>query len=700
MAKGEVASSEEKKPSCSSDLSFVPENELAELVWENGQIFMQGQSIRVKKFPTSNALRSHSLKSRDEGLGNATKTRTGNFGETNSMLNEIPISVPSGELGLSQDDDMVPWLNYPIDQSLQDEYYSDFLPEISGVTVNQPSALNNFASFDRRNNRNLSIRDSQSGSVHDVSSFEQGNMSKVSEPADAKAVRNRGSTSQFNSLSSDSSPYVKSRVVNRISDSMSNASTQHGICGDSIGVPTSVDGFPITKMQKRDSSPPSSSSGLMNFSHFLRPAAVVKASLQNIAATVNVEKKGSNDKGSAANGRNPAESESTLINSNSGLGKEEFSRCQPTIVSSKVNVKGSEARPAEETLAAEPPPAVRQDDALRTERNHTQLIGECASGGLPDCEKAVESIAASSSVCSGNSAERASDDPPHNLKRKQCDNEESGCPTEDAEEESVEVKKAAPVRPGTGSKRSRAAEVHNLSERRRRDRINEKMRALQELIPNCNKVDKASMLDEAIEYLKTLQLQVQIMSMGAGLYMPQMMLPTGLQHMHVAHMAHYSPMGVGMGMAIGYGMGLPDMNGGSSACPLVQGMAGSNLQPFGLPGQGLPMSMACAPLIPISGGPPLKPGMGLNSSGMPGPLDNLDSTMASSSKDPMQKINSQAIQNIGASSSMNQALSQRQSTNNSFEQPAAVQDSRQASEVTGSVAVGSSNGNEKVPDRS
>lgn len=59
---------------------------------------------------------------------------------------------------------------------------------------------------------------------------------------------------------------------------------------------------------------------------------------------------------------------------------------------------------------------------------------------------------------------------------------------------------------------------------RRRDRINEKMRALQELIPNCNKVDKASMLEEAIEYLKTLQLQVQMMSMGTGLCMPHMLM--------------------------------------------------------------------------------------------------------------------------------------------------------------------------------
>ncbi|KAK6940567.1 Myc-type, basic helix-loop-helix (bHLH) domain [Dillenia turbinata] len=77
----------------------------------------------------------------------------------------------------------------------------------------------------------------------------------------------------------------------------------------------------------------------------------------------------------------------------------------------------------------------------------------------------------------------------------------------DVELESGDIKKPAN---GTSAKRSRAAEVHNLSERRRRDRINEKMKALQELIPRCNKSDKASMLDEAIEYLKSLQLQVQV----------------------------------------------------------------------------------------------------------------------------------------------------------------------------------------------
>ncbi|KAH1118988.1 hypothetical protein GLYMA_17G180800v4 [Glycine max] len=48
-----------------------------------------------------------------------------------------------------------------------------------------------------------------------------------------------------------------------------------------------------------------------------------------------------------------------------------------------------------------------------------------------------------------------------------------------------------------------------LPPQRRRSRIKEKMKALQNLIPNSNKTNKALMLDEAIEYLKQLQLQEQ-----------------------------------------------------------------------------------------------------------------------------------------------------------------------------------------------
>lgn len=110
-------------------------------------------------------------------------------------------------------------------------------------------------------------------------------------------------------------------------------------------------------------------------------------------------------------------------------------------------------------------------------------------------------------------------------------------------------------RPRSSSKRSRAAEVHNLSEKRRRSRINEKMKALQNLIPNSNKTDKASMLDEAIEYLKQLQLQVQMLSMRNGLSLYPMCLPGVPQPMQMPP--------TGLGYDEGHGFFSPNIGAGT-----------------------------------------------------------------------------------------------------------------------------------------
>lgn len=113
--------------------------------------------------------------------------------------------------------------------------------------------------------------------------------------------------------------------------------------------------------------------------------------------------------------------------------------------------------------------------------------------------------------------------------------DDSGAGSEEGLELQEEPAAGKPAR-GSGSKRSRAAEVHNLSEKRRRSRINEKMKALQNLIPNSNKTDKASMLDEAIEYLKQLQLQVQMLSMRNGLNAHPMYLPGAMQQLQASQM--------------------------------------------------------------------------------------------------------------------------------------------------------------------
>ncbi|KAJ8480573.1 hypothetical protein OPV22_024300 [Ensete ventricosum] len=64
------------------------------------------------------------------------------------------------------------------------------------------------------------------------------------------------------------------------------------------------------------------------------------------------------------------------------------------------------------------------------------------------------------------------------------------------------------------ARRGQATDPHSIAERLRRERIAERMKALQELVPNANKTDKASMLDEIIDYLKFLQLQVKVLSMS------------------------------------------------------------------------------------------------------------------------------------------------------------------------------------------
>ncbi|URD97767.1 Helix-loop-helix DNA-binding domain [Musa troglodytarum] len=73
---------------------------------------------------------------------------------------------------------------------------------------------------------------------------------------------------------------------------------------------------------------------------------------------------------------------------------------------------------------------------------------------------------------------------------------------------------SGPPRQRVRARRGQATDPHSIAERLRRERIAERMKALQELVPNANKTDKASMLDEIIDYVKFLQLQVKVLSMS------------------------------------------------------------------------------------------------------------------------------------------------------------------------------------------
>ncbi|KAL3512521.1 hypothetical protein ACH5RR_025238 [Cinchona calisaya] len=96
--------------------------------------------------------------------------------------------------------------------------------------------------------------------------------------------------------------------------------------------------------------------------------------------------------------------------------------------------------------------------------------------------------------------------------------------TEDEEKKSKEYKKdekkkAAAQDAPTGyihvrARRGQATDSHSLAERVRREKISERMKLLQALVPGCDKVTgKALMLDEIINYVQSLQNQVEFLSM-------------------------------------------------------------------------------------------------------------------------------------------------------------------------------------------
>ncbi|KDP41632.1 hypothetical protein JCGZ_16039 [Jatropha curcas] len=64
----------------------------------------------------------------------------------------------------------------------------------------------------------------------------------------------------------------------------------------------------------------------------------------------------------------------------------------------------------------------------------------------------------------------------------------------------------------TRASRGSATDPQSLYARKRRERINERLRILQTLVPNGTKVDISTMLEEAVHYVKFLQLQIKLLS--------------------------------------------------------------------------------------------------------------------------------------------------------------------------------------------
>ncbi|EOA36428.1 hypothetical protein CARUB_v10010961mg [Capsella rubella] len=64
------------------------------------------------------------------------------------------------------------------------------------------------------------------------------------------------------------------------------------------------------------------------------------------------------------------------------------------------------------------------------------------------------------------------------------------------------------------AKRGQATDSHSLAERVRREKINERLKCLQDLVPGCYKtMGMAVMLDVIIEYVRSLENQIEFLSM-------------------------------------------------------------------------------------------------------------------------------------------------------------------------------------------
>ncbi|KAJ1268956.1 hypothetical protein BS78_07G172800 [Paspalum vaginatum] len=73
------------------------------------------------------------------------------------------------------------------------------------------------------------------------------------------------------------------------------------------------------------------------------------------------------------------------------------------------------------------------------------------------------------------------------------------------------------------ARKGQATNRHSLAERLRREKISERMKLLQDLVPGCSKVTgKAVMLDEIINYVQSLQRQVEFLSMKLATVNPQL----------------------------------------------------------------------------------------------------------------------------------------------------------------------------------
>ncbi|KAK9677856.1 hypothetical protein RND81_11G171700 [Saponaria officinalis] len=180
------------------------------------------------------------------------------------------------------------------------------------------------------------------------------------------------------------------------------------------------------------------------------------------------------------------------------------------------NVKGEENSPLEQKLGVE---TWRECSKKRKAEKSlmTPKVGEAEacnrSKKSKGCPKEEESKT-TEHKCNRNNSGQTKQKEINDIKNKKT----SGCTSRD-NSKTYEVQKPDYIH--VRARRGQATDSHSLAERVRREKISERMRYLQDLVPGCSKITgKAGMLDEIINYVQSLQRQVEFLSMKLAVASP------------------------------------------------------------------------------------------------------------------------------------------------------------------------------------
>lgn len=181
--------------------------------------------------------------------------------------------------------------------------------------------------------------------------------------------------------------------------------------------------------------------------------------------------------------------------------------CPPEVAVSIAEVAGADTKQREEILPEKMSSPVGKESfkKRKTDKTHNQKVTE--DEGIK--EKKIKGGA------------EEGDSKITTEQNKNCNKRETSNDTSKDNSKISEVQKSDYIH--VRARRGQATDSHSLAERVRREKISERMKYLQDLVPGCNKITgKAGMLDEIINYVQSLQRQVEFLSMKLAAVNPRL----------------------------------------------------------------------------------------------------------------------------------------------------------------------------------